>query len=190
MSRYHDRDYYERSYPRSVSDHRDYNRGYDRYGRNYDREYGYNSGNEYSLAPSYRSSNYNDDYLGGNSLSTFGSNSTSLSGFNPSVDLSETEREWIVHAEIPGIEKQNVHVSCENGRLTISGERARASNDAGRTWHRSERTYGTFSRTLTLPTNVDNKDIRANFLNGVLEVSIPKPAHYLERENNRRINIA
>ena len=163
---------YESSSPRS------YDRTYD---RNVDRDgYGYRSFPDATTTTTTTSSS--------SRTNTLGSGST----FEPVVDLSETEREWHVHAELPGLDKNSVHVTCDAGRLTISGERPRSSKegDNSRLYHRTERAYGSFSRTLTLPAHVDTKDIKAQFSNGVLEVTIPKPADYTQRQLDKRVTIS
>eukprot|EP01088_Endostelium_zonatum_P008958 TRINITY_DN22143_c0_g1_i1.p2 TRINITY_DN22143_c0_g1~~TRINITY_DN22143_c0_g1_i1.p2 ORF type:complete len:345 (-),score=82.11 TRINITY_DN22143_c0_g1_i1:1204-2238(-) len=132
-------------------------------------------------------SSYNSGYnQGGSSVDGWhskpyrtGSNSTSNYGadWHPTADLSESESEWHVHAELPGVEKNDVHVVCDDNILTISGDRKRGAD--GRKYHKSERAYGAFQRDFTLPVAVDPATIKANFKDGVLEVSVPKPKDYV-----------
>eukprot|EP01088_Endostelium_zonatum_P020963 TRINITY_DN7993_c0_g1_i1.p1 TRINITY_DN7993_c0_g1~~TRINITY_DN7993_c0_g1_i1.p1 ORF type:complete len:233 (+),score=52.47 TRINITY_DN7993_c0_g1_i1:89-787(+) len=198
---------WDRDYDEALHGGRAYDRTYygPQYGRPYDRNYverpvdtrrGYALDKEpraviYRDGPEYvtyeRDVAYPEDrYYDSRDSRVVESSST---GFQPIIDLSETETQWHVHAELPGVDKSHIHVTCEDGRLTISGERARSTVDGGRTYHRSERSYGKFSRTFTLPAHVDTKDIKAEFLNGVLEVSVPKPAEYNQRQLNKRVNI-
>jgi HSP20 family protein len=91
----------------------------------------------------------------------------------PSVDVYETEKEIVFDCELPGFEKDQVHLSVEGGRLTISGER-KADDVKGRNYHNSERWYGSFQRTFLLPTSVETDKIGANLKNGILRVTLPK----------------
>jgi len=94
----------------------------------------------------------------------------------PPVDIYETEGNLVVKAEAPGLEKDNFKVSVENNVLTLSGEKINemSEKDAEGNCHRTERTYGKFSRSFTLPNNVDVTGVKAKYKNGVLEVSLPK----------------
>jgi len=92
----------------------------------------------------------------------------------PSVDVSETDDDLIVTAELPGIEKDNVKVSVHDNTLTIKGEKKQEKETKNETYHRIERCYGAFQRSITLPTGVDTGKIQATFKNGVLKVKLPK----------------
>eukprot|EP00735_Rhodelphis_limneticus_P002255 TRINITY_DN1305_c0_g1::TRINITY_DN1305_c0_g1_i1::g.19943::m.19943 TRINITY_DN1305_c0_g1::TRINITY_DN1305_c0_g1_i1::g.19943 ORF type:complete len:144 (-),score=46.72,sp/P13853/HS17C_ARATH/45.54/2e-22,HSP20/PF00011.16/1.6e-25,BON/PF04972.12/0.045,BON/PF04972.12/2.5e+02,CS/PF04969.11/0.02,DUF4097/PF13349.1/0.037 TRINITY_DN1305_c0_g1_i1:125-556(-) len=100
--------------------------------------------------------------------------------FLPRVDISETDNSIVLHADLPGIQPNDVQVSVENGVLTMSGKRetshSKQEKDAqGNVQiHRTERSYGQFTRSFTLPKNVDVSSISATSANGVLEISIPK----------------
>lgn len=96
--------------------------------------------------------------------------------WNPSCDVSETEQAYIVHAELPGVEAKDMEVSIANGMLTICGEkRTETSEDKdGRTY--SERFFGSFERSLTIPGGIDEERIEASLKDGVLEVQLPKTA--------------
>ena len=94
-------------------------------------------------------------------------------GWNPAVDVLEETDKIIVKVEAPGVDEKNLHVTFEDGILTITGERQFERKD-DRNYHRIERAYGTFTRTFTLPRSVDPAQIAANYRNGVLEVEIPK----------------
>jgi HSP20 family protein len=97
-------------------------------------------------------------------------------GWLPPVDIVETKSELVVKADVPGLEKDNFKVSVENNVLTIKGEKKLEYNeeDKEHNYHRMERTYGTFTRSFTLPNTVDTKRVKASYKNGVLEVSLPK----------------
>jgi HSP20 family protein len=92
----------------------------------------------------------------------------------PRVDISENDNGFQIKAEVPGVCKDDVKVTLENGVLTLQGERRQEQEEKGLRFHRVERSYGNFIRSFTLPTNVDPKKLRAHFHDGLLEVEIPK----------------
>lgn len=92
----------------------------------------------------------------------------------PSVDISETEGEYQIKAELPGLKKEDVKVTLEDGILTIQGERAREKEEKGKKYHRVERSYGSFVRSFTLPDLVDENSVKAEFKDGVLNLHLPK----------------
>ena len=98
--------------------------------------------------------------------------------WTPPMDLTETEDSFVLRADLPGM-------SDEDTTLTVSGERRAEHDERGRGWYRVERSFGRFSRSLTLPEGVDHEGIRASFDKGVLEVRIPKP----EVRKPRRVSI-
>ncbi len=103
----------------------------------------------------------------------------------PPVDLVEAEDHFVLKADLPGLSEQDVSIEVQDGTLTISGERKDEHESRERGWYRIERSFGSFSRSLTLPDGVDSDAITARFENGVLEVSIPKP----EERKPRRVEI-
>jgi HSP20 family protein len=92
----------------------------------------------------------------------------------PSVDIRETEDALLVQAELPGIDKKDVKVEVHNGVLTISGERRYEKDVNEHHVHRVERAYGSFSRSFSLPVNIDGDKVEAHMKDGVLEVRLPK----------------
>lgn len=96
--------------------------------------------------------------------------------WSPRVDISETDDEFVVKAEIPEVKKEDVKVSVDNGVLTIQGERKQEKEEKGKKFHRVERYYGNFVRSFTLPDNVDEAKVKASFKDGVLNLQIPKTA--------------
>lgn len=92
----------------------------------------------------------------------------------PAVDISETNDELLLHAELPGLKKDQVKLTIEDGVLTISGEKKFEAEQKEKDFHRVERRYGSFHRGFTLPTNVDASKAKASFEDGVLTVRIPK----------------
>ncbi|HKI61053.1 MAG TPA: Hsp20/alpha crystallin family protein [Mariprofundaceae bacterium] len=92
----------------------------------------------------------------------------------PPVDIKETDDALLVHAEVPGIDKKDVKVDVHDGVLTISGERQYQKDVKEKNMHRSERAYGRFSRSFSLPFTVDADNVDATMKDGVLEVRLPK----------------
>jgi HSP20 family protein len=95
--------------------------------------------------------------------------------WNPVCDIKETDKDYIVHAELPGVPKENINIELENGILTISGEKKEEKKEENEKYHRIERSYGKFSRSMTVPEGVTHDQIKAKFENGVLEITFPKP---------------
>jgi HSP20 family protein len=93
----------------------------------------------------------------------------------PSVDVSETDGEYQIKAEIPDVKKEDVKVTVEDGVLTIQGERKHEKEEKGKKYHRVERSYGSFIRSFTLPDLVDEEKVKAEFKDGVLNLQLPKP---------------
>lgn len=96
--------------------------------------------------------------------------------FAPRMDVTESETEYRIEAELPGIEEKNISVTLENGTLTLSGERKdeREEKDEKRGFQHRESFRGRFQRVLALPEDADEKGVAANYKNGVLSVTIPK----------------
>lgn len=92
----------------------------------------------------------------------------------PSVDISETEEEFQIKAELPEVKKEDVKVTLESGVLTLQGERKYEREEKGRKIHRVERSYGQFVRSFTLPDFVDETKVKAEFKDGVLSLHLPK----------------
>lgn len=94
----------------------------------------------------------------------------------PAMDLVETEDHLVLRGDLPGMTEDDVAIEIKDGVLTVSGERKTDHEEKGEGYHRVERAFGSFSRSLNLPQGVDPEKIEAKFDNGVLEVRIPKPA--------------
>jgi HSP20 family protein len=93
----------------------------------------------------------------------------------PVVDIVEDKDSYIVKAEIPGMKKEDIKVTVRDNILTISGERSSETEEKEKTYHRIERSYGRFSRTIALPSTVDASKIKAAYKDGVLQITLPKP---------------
>ena len=94
--------------------------------------------------------------------------------FVPALDLSETTEGYLVEAALPGVKPEDVEITVENNVLTIKGEARQEVDEQKRNFHRIERRFGTFQRTIGLPTTVKADAIQASLTNGVLRLEIPK----------------
>lgn len=94
--------------------------------------------------------------------------------WTPVADISETDKEYLIKAELPEVKKEDIKVTLDDGAITISGERRHEKEQEKENEIRVERFYGTFSRTFSLPDNIDPKGIHAETKDGVLRVRIPK----------------
>jgi len=92
----------------------------------------------------------------------------------PSVDISETDTEFLVRAELPAVKKEDVRITVDDGMLTISGERKQKTEEKDEKLHRVESVYGKFSRSFTLPENTNVDTIRAESKDGVITVHVTK----------------
>jgi HSP20 family protein len=94
----------------------------------------------------------------------------------PAMDLAETEDSLVLRADVPGVDRNDIAVEVKDGVLTVTGERHAQSEDKREGYHRVERSYGSFARSLELPKGIDPEGVDASYEDGVLEVRIPKPA--------------
>jgi HSP20 family protein len=97
-----------------------------------------------------------------------------LTGWSPVVDIAEDEKEYLIKAELPGLKKEDVKVTIDNGMLTITGERKVEKEEKNKKFHRVERSYGTFLRRFALPETAFAEKVNAEFKDGVLQVRLPK----------------
>jgi HSP20 family protein len=97
-----------------------------------------------------------------------------LEEISPSVDMFDKKDEIVVKAEIPGVEKENISISLSDNMLTIKGEMKKEEEVKEEDYYYSERSYGSFSRSLNLPAKVQAEKIKASFKNGILEIHLPK----------------
>jgi HSP20 family protein len=104
----------------------------------------------------------------------------------PEMDLVETDDHYLLKADLPGMKQDDVSIEFNDGTLTIAGERKAEYERKEKGFFRLERSFGKFSRSLTLPEGIDPDKIAAEFHDGVLEVTIPKP----EQRKPRRIEVA
>jgi HSP20 family protein len=121
----------------------------------------------------------------GRSLQQQGGRSQSL--WAPQMEVFQRGNELVVRADLPGISPDDVQIDLEDGVLTISGERRQTNEDRQEGFYRSERSYGTFSRSIALPEGVDEEQVNARYDHGVLEVTVPMPQQ--QRQRARRVQI-
>jgi len=92
----------------------------------------------------------------------------------PTVDIEEGEHEYHIAAELPGLRKENVKITLQEGVLTLQGERKQEYEEKGKRFHRVERSYGSFIRNFALPDVIDEGKVSADFKDGVLHIRLPK----------------
>ncbi len=105
---------------------------------------------------------------------TNGKETMVVADWTPTVDISETDGEYQIKAEIPDVKKEDVKVTLEDGVLTIQGERKQEKEEKGKKYHRIERSYGSFVRSFSLPDVIDEEKVKAEFKDGVLSLHLPK----------------
>jgi HSP20 family protein len=108
---------------------------------------------------------------------------SAASGFDvmPQLDIHDTEREVKLGVELPGVEEKNIDISITGETIIISGEKKSQSETKESGNYRSERSFGSFRRSVTMPFKIDADRVTAKFANGVLTVSVPKPAEVVEQ---------
>ena len=92
----------------------------------------------------------------------------------PRVDVTENKESYVIKAELPGVNKENVKITLHDGVLTLKGEKKQEKEEKDTNYHRVERSYGSFERSFTLPTGVRSEKIDASFKDGVLSITLPK----------------
>lgn len=105
----------------------------------------------------------------------------------PHIDMSESDKEITISAELPGMEPEDIHVTLDRNTLTISGEKRAEKEEQGKRFYRLERSYGSFYRSIPLPDEVDEDKIDATFRRGVLKIKLPKTAQAQKR--SKRITV-
>ena len=107
--------------------------------------------------------------------------SQGLANWAPHVDIQEEDNRFVLHADLPWVDPEDIDVTLEKGVLTLRGKRALQTRDEKNGFRRVERVSGEFFRSFTLPDTADSQSVRARHANGVLEVTIPKQAHVMPR---------
>lgn len=122
----------------------------------------------------------------GSGLSTLGDFGRGTFNWSPQTEIFERGNELVVRADLPGLSKDDITVDLEDDRLTIRGERRDEREIDEEGYYQSERSYGSFYRSIPLPEGVDGEKAKADFNNGVLEITMPKPE---QKQRGRRIEI-
>ena len=107
--------------------------------------------------------------------------------WSPVVDIEETELNYLIRAELPGLSKEKVKVTVEDGVLTLSGKRDLERKVEGKTFHHIERSHGTFTRSFTLPENAEAESVSANYKDGLLEIRVAKSEEALPKSIEVRV---
>jgi len=102
--------------------------------------------------------------------------------WTPVLDVEETEGALVVRTELPGMKKDEIKVALTGDQLTISGERRHEAEQKGKTFHRIERAYGKFQRSLILPVDIQTDKVKASYKDGILELTLPKSEKAKARE--------
>lgn len=121
-------------------------------------------------------------------LSPFFGEPTLMGDITPRLDVSETENEITISAELPGMEPEDIHITVDRNALTISGEKRAEKEEKGKRYYRVERSYGSFRRSVALPKEVEESKIDATFKRGVLKVILPKTKSAQEESKQITIN--
>ncbi len=103
-----------------------------------------------------------------------GKETMTAADWSPVVDVLETEKEYVIKAELPEVKKDDVKITVQDGVLTIQGERKHEAEEKGKRFHRIERSYGAFVRSFSVPDFVDEGKVAAEFKDGVLSLHLPK----------------
>lgn len=108
--------------------------------------------------------------------------------WSPALDVSESKDSLVVKADIPGMSKEDIHVSVQKDTLVIKGEKRQEKEVKEENFIRTERAYGSFYRAITLPETVDAANVKANYKNGVLELTLPKKEEAKPKEVKVDVN--
>jgi HSP20 family protein len=118
---------------------------------------------------------FNQFFLGGfpNRIGSGEIPSLAVADWSPEVDISEDDHGYLLKADLPEMKKDDVRVTVEDGILCVSGERKSEKEDQKKKFHRTERSFGSFRRSFTLPEDADSTKVTAEFRDGVLKVHLP-----------------
>lgn len=110
---------------------------------------------------------------------------TDLDIWSPTTDMKETDDEYIIEVDLPGLSKKDIQINCQDNVLTIEGERKKEKDEEHNGYLRSERYFGSFRRSFMLPASIKEDKIKATFKDGVLMVNVPKA----EKSKRKSVNI-
>jgi HSP20 family protein len=109
-----------------------------------------------------------------------------MADWAPTVDISETDSAYMIKGEIPGVNKEDVKVTIEDGMITMRGQRKLEKEEKDKKFHRIERSYGSFMRSFRVPDDVDENAVKAEFKDGMINVTLPKSG----KSKARSINVS
>lgn len=115
-----------------------------------------------------------DDFFSGFDVTPRSFAGKGFGAFTPSVDVKESEGEFTIRAELPGVEEKDIEVTVTGDSVTIKGEKNEEKEDKGESYYYMERSYGSFNRVIPLSAETDADKAQASFKNGVLNITIPK----------------
>lgn len=123
-----------------------------------------------------------DNFFGGLSLSPWAPlEQGSAESFTPRINVSENDKEIKISAELPGMDENDIDVSLTRDTLTIRGEKKEEKEDKGKDYYRMERSYGSFTRSIPLPVEVNTDKVEATFKKGILHITLPKTETAIEK---------
>lgn len=115
-----------------------------------------------------------DDFFRGFDIAPRGLAAGGFGAFSPSVDVKESDKDFTIRAELPGVEEEDVEVTVTDDAVTIKGEKKEEKEDKGKNYYYMERSYGSFHRVIPLAAETESDKAEASFKNGVLNITIPK----------------
>ena len=115
-----------------------------------------------------------DNFFDGFAISPLWGLESGRGPFNPRMDLSDTDKQYRVTVELPGLDEKDVEISLANNVLTIKGEKKQEKEEKRKDYHRMERSYGLFKRNIAIPEGVDLEKVDASFRKGLLIINLPK----------------
>jgi HSP20 family protein len=127
-----------------------------------------------------------DNFFRGFDIEPFGRRYTS---FTPDVEVSESDKEIKISAELPGLDEKDIDVSLTNGTLTIRGEKKEAKESNEKGYHMKERSYGSFKRSIPLYSEIETDKVDAHFKKGVLSITLPKSAKEIEEKKKIKVKV-
>lgn len=115
-----------------------------------------------------------DNFFRGFDVAPRGFASGGVGSFTPSIDVKESEKEFMIKAELPGVEEKDIDVTVTSDSVTIRGEKKEEKEEKNKNYYYMERSYGSFSRVIPLDTEIESGKAEASFKNGILDIKIPK----------------
>jgi len=131
-----------------------------------------------------------EDFLKSNGRPSLSPKPWDYAPLNPQLDETEDEKAFHVKIELPGMDQEDVDITLTDGLLTIRGEKKQEEEEKGKDFYRSERSFGSFRRTLPIPVEVDESKIEASFKKGILSIEFPKTAEAQKKVKHIKVKAA